>query len=288
MIKNILKKIVSNKIIVFVKKIKRNCENFLKSNDVIVTESELEKLEQYKLSFPNVMTTKQTLDQIIFDGASICRYGDAEFDISNQENQNDNYQSPSNELTKRLHDILLHGSDHKLLVCIPPFNSKTNNIKRYYGSLSFWEWYWLHKFEKLRKLFKSPIYGNSFVTRETVFHENDVNYIKKIWEDRTVVFVYSQKGRFNLESVLFDNVKAKHELYVPPVNAFEKYSSILQECKSFDRDVLFMIAAGPTAAVLAFDLWELGYQAIDIGHLPNSYDEYKGEILSPEDIPLVS
>ena len=234
------------------------------------------------------MTTKETLEEIINKGVSICRYGDAEFDISNQENCADTYQLPSRQLTQRLHDILTHGSSEGLLVCIPPFNAKTNNIKWYHGSLSFWEWYWLNKFEKLNHLFTKKEYGNSFVTRETVFYENETEMIKKIWHDRDVVFVYGAKGRFNTSHTLFDNIASKNEILVPPVNAFDEYSSILEECKKYKLNSLFMIAAGPTAAVLAFDLWKLGYQALDVGHLPNSYDEYNGLIVSPEDIPLVS
>lgn len=288
MIKAFIKRVAPKKLIVFIKKKRRDYLNLRQSNKISVTREELIRLNDYENRFPKVMTTKETIDVIIEKGASICRYGDAEFDISNHENDNDSYQTPSNELTKRLHDILTHGSDDNLIICIPPFNSKTNNIKRYYGHLSFWEFYWLKKYEKLSRLFTKDIYGNSFVTRETVFYENNVAEIKKIWENRIVVFVYSEKGRFETSSSLFDNVKNKYNIHVPPVNAFEEYSTILEECKKFDKDCLFMIAAGPTAAVLAFDLWQSGYQALDIGHLPNSYDEYNGVILSPEDIPLVS
>lgn len=288
MIKNTIKKIIPGKIIVHIKKLKRNIFNFLKSNEIKISEDDIIKIKSYEKLFPKVLSTNETLNEIIKNKVSICRYGDAEFDISNQENCADTYQLPSSQLTERLHYILTHGSSEGLLVCIPPFNAKTNNIKRYHGSLSFWEWYWLNKFEKLNHLFTKKEYGNSFVTRETVFYENDTEMIKKIWHDRDVVFVYGAKGRFNTSHSLFDNVASKNEVLVPPVNAFEEYSSILEECKKYKLNSLFMIAAGPTAAVLAFDLWKLGYQALDVGHLPNSYDEYNGLIVSPEDIPLVS
>ena len=59
-------------------------------------------------------------------------------------------------------------------------------------------------------------------------------------------------------------------------------------CRFFEKNVLFMVAAGPTATVLSYDLWKDGYQALDVGHLPNSYDEFLGEIISPENIPLIN
>ena len=43
-----------------------------------------------------------------------------------------------------------------------------------------------------------------------------------------------------------------------------------------------LLALGPTATVLAYDLSKLGYQAIDIGHLPNCYWQWKGSGTTPE------
>ena len=37
------------------------------------------------------------------------------------------------------------------------------------------------------------------------------------------------------------------------------------------KSVLFLVALGPTATVLAYDLSKIGYQAIDIGHIDISF-----------------
>ena len=37
---------------------------------------------------------------------------------------------------------------------------------------------------------------------------------------------------------------------------------------------LILIALGPTASILAYDLYKLGYQAIDIGHIDLEYEWY--------------
>ena len=39
-------------------------------------------------------------------------------------------------------------------------------------------------------------------------------------------------------------------------------------------DVLYLIAAGPTACLLAWDLAQRGAQALDVGHLTSAYDEF--------------
>ncbi|MGB4660793.1 MAG: GT-D fold domain-containing glycosyltransferase [Mobilitalea sp.] len=251
-----------------------------------VTSKQLDQLKQYEKEYPRVMSTNQTLNMIIEKGYSIARFGDAEFDICNQENKDDPYQRPSNKLSLRLINILNSKSDN-ILVCIPPFNSRYNNPQNYYGKLSFWEWYWLKKFTKIRPILKRNEYGNSFVSRDCVFYENDLSIIRKIWDSRDVVFVYGENGRFELSNIIFNNIRSFKELTVPPVSAFDNYDEILEKCKMIEKTNLFLIAAGPMATVLAYDLSQIGYQALDIGHLPNCYNQYVGKIDSPEAMPLV-
>ena len=63
--------------------------------------------------------------------------------------------------------------------------------------------------------------------------------------------------------------------------------TILDECLKESPDKLFLLSAGPTATILAYDLAQRGYQALDIGHLPNCYDQYLGTIVAPEVLPNV-
>lgn len=246
-----------------------------------------DKIADIENRFPHVLTTPETLKRIKENRLSVCRFGDAEFDTVNALNQYDSYQKPSGKLTERLTEILTYPSDSKILICIPPFNSPTNNIKYYYKRLSFWESYWLNRFDKLSPLFVQKEYGNSFVSRDTVFYENEIKDIKQIWEKRKVVFVYGKGGRFQTDSILFDNIVDFETVLVPPSNAFEEYDSILLQCSAFPKNRLFIIAAGPTATVLAFDLARQGYQALDMGHLPNCYEQYLGKTPAPENTPLI-
>lgn len=245
------------------------------------------KIMEIENKFPKVLSTSDTLKRIIDYKLSICRYGDAEFDVADALNPNDYYQKPSEELSKRLIEILKHPSDNKILICIPPFNSPTNNIKYYYKRLTFWQAYWLKRFDRLSPLFINKEYGNSFVSRDSVFYENNVEYIKKIWENKKVIFVYGKGGRFDTKSTLFDNIIRYETILVSPSNAYKDYNRILTECLSYSKDNLFIIAAGPTATVLAFDLAQKGYQALDMGHLPNCYEQYLGTKPAPENTPLI-
>ena len=42
----------------------------------------------------------------------------------------------------------------------------------------------------------------------------------------------------------------------------------------FDKNVLILIALGPTASVLAYDLYKFNYQVVDIGHVDIQYEFY--------------
>ena len=46
----------------------------------------------------------------------------------------------------------------------------------------------------------------------------------------------------------------------------------MTEAKKVSKDKLIFLALGPTATVLAYDLYKLGYQAIDIGHVDIEYE----------------
>mgnify|MGYP000128627122 CR=1 FL=1 len=45
--------------------------------------------------------------------------------------------------------------------------------------------------------------------------------------------------------------------------------------KKLEKTALFLIALGPTATVLAYDLFKSGYQAIDAGHVDVEYEWWR-------------
>lgn len=268
------------------KKILRRIIRFIKSRFEYVSKSEIQKLKQIDKMFPSVLTTTETLDRIINNRLSISRFGDGEFDVCNHEKLNDPYQKPSKELSKRLIEILKVKDEH-FLACIPPINPKHGNVKNYFGCLSFWQWYWLKRYDKIQAMLVNSEYGNSLVSRDAVFYENSVEKIKKLWNGRNVVFVYGKGGRFKENSILFrGGVKRSGIILAPATNAFEEYERIYSDCIKYDKNTLFLIALGPTATVLAYDLYKAGYQALDIGHMPNCYEQFLGETDAPESMPM--
>lgn len=271
------------------KEIRKNYNEKLLKKDLISLESGKNKLEfeKIKQDFPKVMSIQETLDEIIKNKKSMARFGDGEFNLllENKKAQNI-FQKKNEKLKERLLEVLNTTRD-KVLVCITPIDSKEYSKILKEKEPKFWERYWLAKWKEVKKYFKvKKDYGNAMISRVDVFYECNLENIKKLWDKREVVFVYSKEGRFEKRKELFDNIKSQKEILVPAKEAFDKYEKILEECKKEKKDKLFLLAIGATATILAYDLAMEGYQALDIGHFPNSYQEYLGEIVSPESLPI--
>jgi len=58
---------------------------------------------------------------------------------------------------------------------------------------------------------------------------------------------------------LFDGVSSLQRLICPSKNAFSHYTEILEKAKKLGKDKLVLIALGPTATVLSYDLARAGF-----------------------------
>lgn len=77
---------------------------------------------------------------------------------------------------------------------------------------------------------------------------------------------------------MLDNAKSVHRIICPATNAYNAYDKILETAleKIPKRDdVLVLCLLGPTATVLAYDLFKAGYQAIDMGHVDIEYEWFR-------------
>ena len=96
--------------------------------------------------------------------------------------------------------------------------------------------------------------------------------MKKIWDKKDVVIIEGEQSRLGIGNDLFDNMKSIQRIICPSENAFEIYDKIYNEALKIDKNKLVLLALGPTATVLAYDLFKAGYQAIDIGHVDIEYE----------------
>lgn len=225
-----------------------------------------------------ILTVEQTLKELLKDKKSIARFGDGEFSIMNGTG-NPGFQHKNQILQARLQEIIKSEQDH----CLIALPESMRSLKLLNSSAkNFWAPY-LHKNIKRIEKFVNPStkYANSFITRPYLdFKDKKIAYknlslIRQLWKGREVIIIEGNATKFGINNDLLSNAKKVSRLITRSINAFELYDQILAEAQKMadaNGDPIFLIALGPTATVLVYDLSKLGYQAIDIGHLDVEYE----------------
>ena len=231
----------------------------------------LKILQGFKIKSP-----EETIDKIINDNCSITRFGDGEFDMILGKGMK--YQTYNEQLGRRLEQVL-KSNDEKLLIGInnvidlkysENYNDFANN---------FWKgWLRSNKFKLLKLLSKNKQYYSSNITRFYIDYKDKTNvkkYVEKlrgIWDKKDILIVEGEYSRLGVGNDLFDNANSIERIICPSENAYDIYDKILSETKKYGENKLILLAVGPTATVLAYDLYEAGFRVIDIGHVDIEYE----------------
>lgn len=224
----------------------------------------------------DIATPEETVEEIVNNGKSISRFGDGEFDMIYGIGMN--YQKYNEKLAKRLEEIV-QSNDPGIIIGIPNvFNLEY--CDEYTGfATEFWpKWVNKFKFRIVRLLKRNRKYYSAQISRFYLDYKdksNTAEYVKKlkkIWDQKDVVIIEGEKSRLGVGNDLFDNMKSIERIICPSENAFEIYEKIYNECLKIDKNKLVLLALGPTATVLSYDLYKAGYHTIDIGHVDIEYE----------------
>lgn len=232
-------------------------------------------LKKIYRELPKTMTVAETVDKIINEKCSIARFGDGEYLIISGEGIWE-YQEYDEELAAKLKKIIKNNSPKCLVGIVSPIHAKM-------AAIDYWETFLITKYKFLKKYlnFKS-VYANSAISRISVFLECPVPKIKQMWEGQNLLCVVGSGSRYFYDDRLFNNVDKMDMLVVKGRDSYQNYQKIFEQIQQYGKDKLILISLGPTATVLAYELSELGYHVLDIGHLPNCYAEYLKEKGQPE------
>jgi len=229
---------------------------------------------------PQIRNVDETLDKILQDKSSLSRFGDGEFVLMT--GGRINYQCRNASLAKRLKEVLTSDMSN-LLVALPPcFGAMDDYLP---PVLDFWRKCMSRKREMIYSyLDMDRVYYDAFFSRVYMhYNKTDDLYqkcgtyyerVKKLWQGRDVVICEGQGTRFGIFNDLLNGAKSISRILCPPRNAFEKYDEILSAFDDVDKQKLIIIALGPTATVLSYDLCRRGYQAIDTGSFDVDYECY--------------
>lgn len=231
-------------------------------------------MAKMKYNFPKVMSIEETLDVIVSEKKSFVRYGDGEFNQLSQIAIG--FQDGDAILSRRLKEVLISNSS-TCLICIP---GSLNSVD---GMVWQSKLMWMHLIGKYYKNYFfnfnfDTIYPNSLITRPymdlsdkkrsgSIFYK-----LKQIWNDRDIIIIEGEHSKLGVGNDLFINASSIKRLITASKNAFSKYDLILSEAIKYDKNSLILIALGPTATVLAYDLANEGFQACDVGHIDVEYE----------------
>ncbi len=224
---------------------------------------------------PIVKSIDETLDKVLNNRCSVCRYGDGEI-LYLINKVGIPFQEFNSELRTKLIKIL-KSNNEKIIVCLPIGYHSTENLSKRstltWRSHVIWTYPFLKKYLDLNKT-----YYNTSMTRPYInFHDRNnsskyFNKIKKIWEGREILLVEGFESRLGVGNDLFDNALIIERILAPPTNAFRKYNILVEEVLKHPKSKLILLALGPTATVMAFDLMLHEYRVIDIGNVDIEYE----------------
>lgn len=236
---------------------------------------------------PVVLSLTETVQYIVDHKSSICRFGDGEFNIAL--GNEIGFQHLGNDMPQRMCDVL-QSIDDNILIAIPDIFGDLSMYSDF--AAPWWGEYRLKEFPKLQKLLKSGrTYFNACCTRFTSDYKEDqadnlIPIYRQIWDRRDVYIVEGEQTRIGVGNDLLDNAANIYRILAPAKNAYDVYDRIVESVqKHAPQGALVIIALGPTATILAYDLAKMGYQALDLGHFDIQYEYHIRGIHTKEAIP---
>lgn len=241
-----------------------------------------------KTSKIKVYDFDESLELLINEKCSLTRFGDGEFTLL----INDSFLYPRNKslrfqktnviLQRRLNEILADRdiASYNLCVAIPYTIYAYDQDLLTKEACDFWNYYLKElRFIITKKLRKDYIYIDALISRfymdfkdkSIVNIEHKVKRLKMLWDKENILFIEGASSRLGINNDLFDNSNNIQRILCPNQDAFDRYEEILSAALEFGKNKLIILALGPSATVLAYDLAKQGYRALDLGHIDIEY-----------------
>lgn len=231
------------------------------------------------LYYPRVENVDTTIDLILSERKSLVRFGDGEFSLMKNIDR-PKYQQTNPILAERLAEVLTVELPDLLIGiadnygCLSDYTHTDAQGIREYLTLG-------ERYFQLSILSPEKTYYDARISRPYIMY-NDKNTdrpanhflrLKEIWNNRDVILIEGSQTRAGVGNDLFSNTRSLKRIIGPATNAFDRYDELLYaalDCAT--DDTLFLVALGPCAKPLVFDLVKSGHQAIDFGHIDIEYE----------------
>lgn len=233
--------------------------------------------KQEELFDISVMSIDETLDKLLKTEKSLIRFGDGEFNIMN--GYSIAFQEHNEELARGMKEILLTANQEEMLLCMPEvFQAFKGEFPLDYNSETFWK----KELDRYADFFKeycqSKIYGSAFISRPYIYSKDrtrafdQFEKMKQLFEGKDLLIVEGTTSRSGVGNDLFDKANSIKRIICPSHNAFSKIKEIREKILEHSEGRLILLMLGPTAKVLAYQLTQQGYRALDLGHIDSEYE----------------
>lgn len=242
--------------------------------------SDLENIKKVK-----ILNADDSLDVLCNSDKSIARFGDGEIRLIFGTGVH--FQKYDEKLSQKLKTTLVSSFDN-LFIGLPDFYASLmdanmvvkNAVRRFYGKYTPLILPMLNEKQVYAySAFTFP-YINVGFNNNKEYYETRYNKFRRIWDNKDIVIVSGDKVFDKIKYNIYDNAKSIEYIKAPSINAFSKYDELLSEIKTKEKSKLIILILGPTATAMAHDLAQLGYRALDLGHLGKDYDAFKKGVIS--------
>lgn len=234
-----------------------------------------------------VHSIEETIDELIHTNKSMVRFGDGE--ITMIRGRSLKLQKAEPEIVEGLKRMLGYQYDD-LIVTIPEIFGDLSIYRR--ESRQFWRDHLLFS-RKIYERFcnQDRIYHNTSVSRFYYALEDKskcgqwIEGIRQIWKDKDVVVVEGEKTHNGVGNDLLDTARTVERIIGPASDAYGKLDEIIECCKEYSKDRLFLVSLGVTAKFFAERMFSEGYRVLDIGNLDMEYEWYLNHAKRKEPVP---
>ncbi len=225
-----------------------------------------------------VKNIEQTMKCLLTTNVSISRFGDGEMKLI--AGKDIGFQKYSASLARRLQEVLVSCDMQNHIVGIlnvyGDLSMYTDEIQAYFRQYLF-EYNREFQFSVMNK---QKVYYDAFITRPYISYKNRehtktiFDQFKSLWDKKKILIVEGDRTRLGIGNDLFKNAEEIKRIICPNENAYEKYDQIIEKIRLHCDKRLVLLALGPAATILAYDLAKSDIRALDIGHIDLEYEWY--------------
>jgi hypothetical protein len=243
-------------------------------------------------SVPQIYDICKTADMLVETDCSFSRFGDGEFKLMTESGVDHNFQRSNPKLTKRLEEIIASNEEeveigvNRIYFYCDGFDHPHISDFIYgkgYGRLML-RYGYLDYLSKRDHYYDSvfSIPAHHYVLGKDFF-DSYFERVKDIWRKRNVVLVTGDTEIMDYDFNIFsESARSVKLVELSKVDAFEYHGRIMKYISSLGlskKNDILLLVCGLEATVLAYDLAECGYRAIDVGHIAKEYYNYKHGIV---------